>query len=89
MDATTAKPLDAKVLEQLICEAHRIEEDSIHSAKSQFEAADGWGHTNLMIGLPTTACAAIAGLAALKSCPTIAGLMGTGCSGIVSDLHIP
>lgn len=75
MDEVKPQPLDSKVLEQLIAESDRIEEDAKHSAKSHFECADGWGYRNMWIGIPTTIAAAIAGVAALKNYPLVAGIM--------------
>ncbi|MGD2066555.1 MAG: SLATT domain-containing protein [Candidatus Bathyarchaeota archaeon] len=46
-------------------EARRIAEDSLYSAKGQFEAASTWGKYHLMLGIPTTVLAGIAGASAL------------------------
>jgi hypothetical protein len=48
-------------------EAQRIEEDSLHSAKSHFQASSVWRWLHLFIGLPTTVLAGIAGHAAFES----------------------
>lgn len=57
----------------LISEAHRIEEDSEHSAKGHYNAGERWGHYHLYIGLPTALISAVAGAAAFKNCPELAG----------------
>lgn len=57
----------------LIAEASRIEEDAEHSAKGHYNAGNRWGHYHLYIGLPATLISAIAGAAAFKNCPELAG----------------
>lgn len=57
----------------LIAEARRIEEDSEHSAKGHFNAADRWGRYHLCIGLPAAILAAIAGATAFTTIPEVAG----------------
>ncbi|MCU7829584.1 MAG: SLATT domain-containing protein [Candidatus Thiodiazotropha sp. (ex Myrtea sp. 'scaly one' KF741663)] len=58
--------------ERLAAESRRIEEDSDHSARSHYNAADRWGHYHLWIGLPATILAAVAGGAAFNNCQIIA-----------------
>ena len=59
--------------QKLAAEAHRIEEDTDHSSKGHFNAADRWGGYHLWIGVPAAITAAIAGAAAFKECPELAG----------------
>ena len=54
-------------LKELIAEAKRIEEVSIRSAKSQFEAADKWKQINLWLGIPTALLSGIAGISILSN----------------------
>jgi hypothetical protein len=54
-------------------EAERVEEDSIHSAKSHFNAADIWKKRNYWLGIPATILSAAAGAAILKDCQELAG----------------
>ena len=61
-------------LESIQAEASRIEEDALYSAKGHWEAAKPWEHLNLWIGLPTTVCAAAAGVSAFSNHPTISGV---------------
>ncbi|MDK2848846.1 MAG: hypothetical protein PWP34_2199 [Desulfuromonadales bacterium] len=61
--------------EKLISEAKRIEEDSEHSAKGHFNAADRWGKYHLLIGLPSAILAAVAGAAAFKNSAELAGAL--------------
>ena len=58
---------------KLIAEAHRIEEDSEHSAKGHFNAADRWSGYHLLIGVPAAVLAAIAGGSAFAEYPMLAG----------------
>lgn len=61
------------ILAKLATEAHRIEEDTEHSAKGHFNAAERWGRYHLAIGLPSAVLAAIAGGTAFSDLPEVAG----------------
>lgn len=61
--------------EALAREAKRVEEDSIHSAKGHFDAADIWRKRHYWVGVPATILSVAAGAAALKSFPEIAVLL--------------
>jgi hypothetical protein len=50
----------------IISEAKKIEEESLHSAERHFAAKTPWIHLNYLIGVPTAALAATAGLAAFS-----------------------
>lgn len=63
------------LLVKLIAEAHRIEEDTEHSAKGHFNAAYRWGRYHLAIGLPSAVLAAIAGGTAFSDLPEVAGTL--------------
>jgi hypothetical protein len=52
-------------------EARRVEEDSIHSAKGHFNAADIWRRRHYWIGVPATIFGASAGASAVKNFPEI------------------
>lgn len=56
-------------------EAERIEEDSIHSAKGHFNAADIWRRRHYLLGIPATILGALAGAAIVKDWPTAASLL--------------
>ena len=62
-------------LPKIKAEAHRIEEDCIHSGKSHFNAGDRWNRYNFWIGIPSVALSAMAGTAFLKDYAIIAGIM--------------
>lgn len=57
----------------LIAEARRIEEDAEHSAKGHYNAGNRWSRYHLYIGLPAALISAIAGAAAFKNFPELAG----------------
>lgn len=64
--------------EELIKEAKRIEEDSLHSAKGHFAAARRWSQVHFWIGIIATIVAAVAGASALSKFDyhaTIAGAL--------------
>lgn len=70
-------------------EAKRVEEDSIHSAKGHFNAADIWRIRHYWIGVPATILGAAAGAAAIKSFPEIAvflSLIATILTGLLTFL---
>lgn len=58
--------MSGNIKENMIKEARRIEEDSLHSAKGHFVAANFWTNFHLWIGVPTAILAAIAGASALS-----------------------
>lgn len=60
------KKIKENIKKELSLEAERIEEDSIHSAKSQFEASNKWKNINLLLGIPTAIISGIAGISILN-----------------------
>ncbi len=60
-------------LEPIKAEASRIEEDALYSAKGHWEAAKPWEHRHLWLGIPTTICAAAAGVSAFSDHPILSG----------------
>lgn len=64
-----------KLKDALEREAKRVEEDSIHSAKGHFNAADIWRIRHYWIGVPATILGGAAGAAAVKNFPEIAVLL--------------
>lgn len=63
----------SELIQKLVAECRRIEEDAEHSSKGHYNAGDRWGRYHLFIGLPAAIVAAIAGAAAFKDCPELAG----------------
>ena len=53
--------MEAKLKEKISNECARIEEDSEHSFKGHYNAAEFWGHINLLLGLPAALLGAVAG----------------------------
>ncbi len=65
-------------------EASRISEDSVHSAKGHYNAADRWRHTHLWIGIPNALLAAIAGVSAFEGSETLAGSIAVAVAAITA-----
>lgn len=65
----------ADLKEKIAAEARRIEEDTEHSAKGQYNAADRWAKYHLCIGLPAAIIAALAGGSAFNDMPNLAGFL--------------
>lgn len=63
------------LIARMTAEASRIEEDAEHSFKAHYNAAARWGRAHLWIGLPSALIAAVAGAAAFKSLPELAGTL--------------
>lgn len=63
------------LISKLADEASRIEEDTEHSFKGQYNAAARWARYHLWIGLPAALVAAVAGAAAFKGHPEWAGAL--------------
>ncbi|WP_081592921.1 SLATT domain-containing protein [Nocardia otitidiscaviarum] len=63
-------------------ELQRLEESAKYSAQNQFEQAKQWRGINLMLGIPASALAAIAGAAALASTASAfwAGMLALGAA---------
>ena len=64
-------------LEPIKAETARIEEDALYSAKGHFEAAKPWEHRHLWLGIPTTVCAAAAGISGFSEHPVLAGTLAS------------
>jgi hypothetical protein len=79
----------SETLTKIIAEAKRIEEDSEHSAKGHFNAADRWAGYHLRIGLPAAILAAVAGATAFANHSEIAGslaLLSTALTTVLTFL---
>lgn len=70
-DTTPATPL----LDALRTEACRIEEDTQHSAKNQFNTCESWSGLHYWLGIPATLAAAGASAAFVKDWPLAAQLL--------------
>lgn len=69
---TTATPL----LEALRAEACRIEEDTQHSAKNQFNTCESWSGWHFRLGICATLAAGAASAAFMKDWPAVAQFLG-------------
>ena len=56
-------------------EAHRIEEDSLHSMKGHFNAGSLWGKTHVILGLPSAILAGWAGIEAFSDKPELTAIL--------------
>jgi len=65
-------------LVQLIAEAKRLEEDSLHSAKGHFAAAERWTSAHYWIGLPLAILSGVSGVLALAEHPVAGGTIAVG-----------
>lgn len=65
----------SELISRLAAEAQRIEEDTEHSFKGHYNAAARWARYHLWIGLPSALLAAVAGAAAFKDLPELAGAL--------------
>ena len=76
----------SNLIEKLSEEAQRIEEDTAHTAKSHFNAAERWAKHHLWIGLPSAIIAAIAGGSAFGGYSTIAGSLAMLSTALITVL---
>ena len=67
--------MDTNQLNEYINEAKRIEEDSLYSFKSHYNAAAVWNQVYLWIGIANSILAAIAGTLAFKGSTVLAGVL--------------
>lgn len=65
----------SELISKLAAEAQRIEEDTEHSFKGHYNAAARWARYHLWIGLPSALLAGVAGAAAFKHQPELAGAL--------------
>ena len=76
--------MDQRLVNEYQSEAARIEEDSIHSAKGHYNAADRWKYVHLWIGIPNAVLAAIAGISAFEGCELLAGGLAIAVAAITA-----
>ncbi len=72
-------------LTAILAEADRIEEDTLYSAKGQWETARECGWVHLALGIPATIAAAVAGVSAVSECKELAVVLAV-LSAILSGL---
>lgn len=71
---------------KLSAEALRIEEDVEHSFKGHYNAAARWARYHLWLGLPSALLAAVAGAAAFKNQPELAGALALASTALTTVL---
>ena len=76
--------MNEELLKEYKAEANRIEEDSIHSSKSHYNASDRWSHIHLFIGIPNAILAAFAGIEAFKGSELLAGSLAIAVAAITA-----
>lgn len=76
--------MNDEILEEYRKEALRIEEDSIHSAKGHYNAADRWRYCHLWIGIPSSLLAAISGVSALEGSTVLAGSLAIAVAAVAA-----
>lgn len=59
--------MNQKLIQTVISECHRIEEDALYSSKSHYNVSDRWDKLNLWFGVPLAILTALSGIAAIKS----------------------
>lgn len=65
--------MEDQLLAEYQKEAARITEDSLHSFKGHYNAADRWSYIHLWIGIPNAVLAGIAGISAFNGSEIVAG----------------
>lgn len=82
-EPTVESDRDAERRNQLDTELQRLEESAMYSAQIQFESAKQWRSVNLVLGLPASVLAALAGATALASTTgrIVAGVLALAAAG--------
>lgn len=75
-----------ELIGSLADEARRIEEDVEHSFKGHYNAAARWARYHLWIGLPSALLGAVAGAAAFKDSPELAGVLAILSTALITVL---
>lgn len=78
-------PPNSTALKAILAEADRIEEDTLFSSKSQWESARECEWTHLVLGIPATIAAAIAGVSVVSENKMLAVVLAV-LSAILSAL---
>lgn len=66
-----------ELLQKMVQEIQRIEEDCTYSCKGHFNAAEDWKRWNLILGLPAAVVTAIAGATAFSDQAFWAGILAS------------
>lgn len=68
--------MSEQLIQKLILEAKRIEEDSLYSFKGHHNAAESWKYVHYWLGIPTAVLAALGSASAFNEENIIAGVLG-------------
>ncbi|MFJ5727496.1 SLATT domain-containing protein [Streptomyces paradoxus] len=91
-ESPQARPGDGRAA--IADELRRLEESAMYSAQMQFETAKHWRSVHLMMGIPTSLLAAVAGTTALvestgRIAAGILALVSAGISAIMTTVNAP
>ena len=73
-----------KIVDAVIDETHRIEEDALHSMKGHFNAGSLWSKAHLFLGLPSAILAAWAGIEAFSDNPEMTAILALLAAALTS-----
>ncbi|WP_281549366.1 SLATT domain-containing protein [Kluyvera cryocrescens] len=82
--------MNQKLIQTVVSECYRIEEDALYSSKSHYNVSDRWDKLNMWFGVPLAILTALSGIAAIKSTPdavVIFSIMATILSALNTSLN--
>ncbi len=77
---------ESKIVDAVIAETHRIEEDALHSMKGHFNAGVLWSKAHLFLGLPSAILAAWAGIEAFSDNPEMTAILALLAAALTSTM---
>lgn len=77
---------ESKIVDAVIAETHRIEEDALHSMKGHFNAGSLWSKAHLFLGLPSAVLAAWAGIEAFSDNPEMTAILALLAAALTSTM---
>ncbi len=75
-----------KIVDAIIAESHRIEEDALHSMKGHFNAGSCWSKVHIFLGLPSAILAAWAGIEAFSDNPAFTAILALLSAALTSTI---
>jgi hypothetical protein len=76
----------SELIEKLIKESKRIEEDAEHSFKGHYNASDIWAKRHLWLGIPSALFAALAGIVIIKECAVLSAAFAISSAALTTIL---
>ncbi|MBL4583622.1 MAG: SLATT domain-containing protein [Pseudomonadales bacterium] len=76
----------SKIVDAVIAETYRIEEDALHSMKGHFNAGSLWSKAHLLLGLPSAVLAAWAGIEAFSDNPEMTAILALLAAALTSTM---